>query len=152
MGGIFYFPQSPNLPFRLFLKRLSLKTYFSKQSILFKKDLLSLQYPSKSGFNFKLKRSPFLAVCSLKGRTLVFNVASLEAHDASGGSQEGWLGYSVTAVPRKHNSCRGYSYLQPLYKRPPCSASHQIAHKILLQWITSGNVFQRVHLLQKDQR
>lgn len=81
------FSKPPNLPFRPFLKKmfnwkrnLQAKYFISKWA-----SLPSNTHPNLL-LQFGLERSPFISVWSLK-RTLLFNVASLQAYTASGGSQ-----------------------------------------------------------------
>lgn len=143
---MFQSPQTCHLNIFYFLKHLIKKIISLKEAFYFK----IVFCPPNSHLNivsFQVEKTPISCSLVTEGKNLTFEHTLLQET-----TRKGWLGYSVTAIPRKHSSCWGWGYLQPLHKRPECSLSHQIAHKGFLRWITSGNVFQRVHLLQKDQR
>lgn len=87
-------------------------------------------FPSNTHLNLvSFQVEKFSISCSLvtEGENLLFEHTLLQET-----TREGWLGYSVTAVPRKHNSCWGWVYLQPLHRTAAYSLSHQIAHKSFL--------------------
>lgn len=98
-NSLFQSPQTCHLNLFYFLKHLIKKIISLKEAFYFK----IVFCPPNSHLNivsFQVEKTPISCSLVTEGKNLTFEHTLLQET-----TRKGWLGYSVTAIPRKHSSC-----------------------------------------------